>query len=57
MNAVATPTYTPEDLLAMPDGKGFELVDGILVATNSSDESELGRRSGLRVPRQPCSGR
>src|SRR4051794_6682070 len=36
MSAVATPTYTPEDLLAMPDGKGFELVDGSLVETNVS---------------------
>ena len=23
--------YTPEDLLAMPDGKSYELVDGRLV--------------------------
>jgi Uma2 family endonuclease len=30
--ATATKTvYTPEDLLAMPDGKGYELVDGQLV--------------------------
>jgi Uma2 family endonuclease len=39
MNIVATPTYTPEDLLEMPGGKGFELVDGNLVATNSSARS------------------
>src|SRR6187551_2491614 len=31
MNATATQTYTPEDLLLMPDGKDFELVDGNLV--------------------------
>ena len=26
--------YTPEDLLAMPDGKDYELVDGRLVERN-----------------------
>ena len=32
MNAIATKTtYTPEELLAMPDGKNYELVDGHLV--------------------------
>jgi Uma2 family endonuclease len=32
MNAVATKTeYTPEDLLAMPDGGRYELVNGVLV--------------------------
>jgi Uma2 family endonuclease len=42
--STATPTevrYTPEDLLAMPDGKGYELVDGRLVE----------RRSGARSSR------
>ena len=29
-------TYTPEDLLAMPDGKDYELVDGELVERNVS---------------------
>ena len=36
MNAMATASYTPEDLLAMPDGKRFELVEGDLVETNVS---------------------
>lgn len=32
---VSRPTYTPEDLLSLPDGgKGFELVDGRLVEKN-----------------------
>src|SRR4051812_38835109 len=37
MNAVAAKTnYTPEDLLAMPDEKNYELVDGHLVERNMS---------------------
>ena len=43
--AVATETrrYTPEDLLAMPDGKSFELVDGRLVERNmGAESSEVG---------------
>jgi Uma2 family endonuclease len=32
-------TYTPEDLLAMPDGVGYELVDGKLVERHVSVES------------------
>lgn len=36
MHATATQTLTPDDLLAMPDGKGFELVDGELVELNVS---------------------
>jgi Uma2 family endonuclease len=37
MSAVATPTeITPEDLLAMPEGKDFELVDGRLVERSMS---------------------
>ena len=37
MNAIATKTtYTPEDLLAMPDEKDYELVDGQLVERNMS---------------------
>jgi Uma2 family endonuclease len=38
--AVATTTdYTPEDLLAMPDGKSYELVGGQLVERNMGAES------------------
>jgi hypothetical protein len=33
--------YTPEDLLAMPDGKNYELVGGQLV------ERKMGMESGL----------
>ena len=36
MNALATAPYTAEDLLALPDEKRFELVDGDLVETNVS---------------------
>ncbi len=36
MSTVAAPAYTPEDLLAMPDRKGFELIDGNLVEKNVS---------------------
>jgi Uma2 family endonuclease len=37
MNAIATKTtYTPEDLLAMPDEKNYELVDGHLVERKMS---------------------
>ncbi len=41
--AVATETrrYTPEDLLAMPDGKNYELVDGQLVERGMGAESSL----------------
>jgi hypothetical protein len=31
--------YTPEDLLAMPDGKSYELVGGHLVERNTGAES------------------
>jgi len=34
--AATTTTYTPEDLLALPDGKNYELVDGELVERNVS---------------------
>jgi hypothetical protein len=38
--AVATKTrYTPEDLLAMPDGKSYELVGGQLVERKTGVES------------------
>jgi Uma2 family endonuclease len=33
--------YTPEDLLAMPDGKAYELVDGRLVERHMGSESSL----------------
>ena len=36
MSTVVEKTYTPEDLLAMPDGKSYELVDGRLVERNMS---------------------
>jgi Uma2 family endonuclease len=40
MNAVAEKTLlTPEDFLAMPDQKGFELIDGELVEQNVSVQS------------------
>jgi Uma2 family endonuclease len=40
MNAVAEKTaYTPEDLLALPDEKSFELVDGQLVERHMGAES------------------
>jgi Uma2 family endonuclease len=38
MSATAT-VYTPDDLLAMPDGDHFELVDGHLVERNIGAES------------------
>jgi Uma2 family endonuclease len=40
--AIATETrYTPEDLLGMPDGVRYELVDGQLVERNLGAESSL----------------
>jgi Uma2 family endonuclease len=36
MSTVLEKTYTPEDLLAMPDRKSYELVDGHLVKRNVS---------------------
>ncbi len=51
--AVATKTrYTPEDLLAMPDGKSYELVDGQLVERNMGAESSwVGGRLLSRLDR------
>ena len=51
--AVATKThYTPEDLLAMPDGKSFELVGGQLVERNMGLESSwVGGRLLVRLGR------
>jgi Uma2 family endonuclease len=39
MHVVADRIYTPEDLLSMPDGKNYELVDGHLVERNVSQLS------------------
>ena len=39
MSTVAEQTYTPEDLLAMPDRKDYELVDGHLVERHMSQLS------------------
>ena len=49
--ATATETrYTPEDLLAMPDGKSFELVHGQLVERNmGAESSQVGGRLFLRL--------
>ncbi len=49
--AVATKTHhTPEDLLAMPDGKSYELVGGQLVERNTGIESSwVGSRILIRL--------
>jgi len=39
MSTVETRTYTPEDLLTMPDGDRFELVDGELVEIDMGGKS------------------
>ncbi|HEX6983785.1 MAG TPA: Uma2 family endonuclease, partial [Planctomycetaceae bacterium] len=58
--------YTADDLLAMPDGDRYELVDGELVETPVSEESSLiagwiayllnafilPKRSGFVIPEQ-----
>ena len=50
MNALATAAYTLEDLLTLPDSKGFELVDGDLVETNESTLSSwVGGESYRRI--------
>ena len=51
MNAVATkPQYTPEELLALPDEKDYELVDGYLVERHmSSLSSWVGGRLLIRL--------
>ncbi len=42
--------YTPEDLLAMPDGKSYELVDGRLVERHKgSESSRVGTRLSTRL--------
>ncbi len=40
--------YTPEDLLAMPDGKGFELVNGRLVECPRRRRPDRGTVSPYR---------
>jgi Uma2 family endonuclease len=53
MSTTATATrYTPEDLLKMPDGDRYELVDGRLVGRNMSMWSSFvaGRIFGLLAP-------
>jgi len=51
--AVATKTHhTPEDLLAMPEGKSYELVGGQLEERNMGIESSwIGNRIGSRLDR------
>lgn len=39
MSVGAAPRLTPDDLLAMPDGQSYELVDGELVELEMSQES------------------
>jgi Uma2 family endonuclease len=39
MSVAAPPRLTPEDLLALPDHKGYELVDGELVELKISEDS------------------
>ncbi len=42
--------YTPEDLLAMPDGEGYELVGGQLVERNmGAESSQVGTRLCSRL--------
>jgi Uma2 family endonuclease len=52
--AVATEArgYTPEDLLAMPDGKRYELVNGRLVERDmGAESSQVGTRLATRLDR------
>jgi len=51
--AIATEVrYTPEDLLAMPDGKSYELVDGQLVERNmGAESSQVGGKLYSRLDR------
>jgi hypothetical protein len=53
--ALATKTqYTPEDLLATPDGKSYELVGGQLVERNMGLESSwVGGRLHSRLENAP----
>src|SRR5262249_16761214 len=45
--STATVTYTPDDLLAMPDGKSYELVNGELM------ERHMGIEAGWVAGRLP----
>ena len=58
MSTVQTKPLTPADLLAMPDGKSFELVDGELVERNVSVLSSYveGRVIGKLTPFCPKEG-
>jgi Uma2 family endonuclease len=49
-----TKTYTPDDLLAMPDGDRYELVDGNLVELNVSALSSQGAAKLLRMIGNYC---
>lgn len=54
--ATSPATYTPDDLLSMPDGDRFELVNGQLVELNMSGRSSLvatriNRRIGVFAER------
>ncbi len=39
MSTATATRYTPQDLLALPDGKRYELVDGRLVERKTGAES------------------
>ena len=48
--STAVARYTPEDLLAMPDGKNYELVDGQLVERKmGAESSRVGTRLSSRL--------
>ena len=49
-----TKTYTPDDLLAMPDGDRYELVDGNLVELNVSALSSQVAAKLLRMIGNYC---
>jgi Uma2 family endonuclease len=55
MSTIAKPrTYTPEELLRMPDGDRYELVDGNLVELNVSAQSSLVAAHLLRLIGNYC---
>jgi len=61
MSATTNVKYTPDDLLAMPDGKSYELVDGCLVEHSPNtvrrpDVSfiRLGRLPREELPKGHC---
>lgn len=50
MSTAVETRYTPEDLLAMPDGKSYELVDGQLVERHmGAQSSEVGGELYFRL--------